>query len=565
MGNGWAGTMRWLAIFPLFTCSLTLIPCLARDNVAPDGPAEQVDELFARWDKPSSAGCALAVFRDGQIIYQRGYGMADLDHDIPIRPDTVFHVASMSKQFTAASILLLAGEGKLALDDDVRKYVPESPDFGVPVTLRHLIHHTSGVRDQWALLTLAGWRYSLDLITDEDILRVFSRQLNLNFPPGAKYMYSNTGYTLLAQVVKRISGKSFRQFTQERIFGPLGMKSTHFRDDHAEIVKNIAYGYEIGKDGSFKLSVTQFDTVGATSLLTTVEDLALWDNNFYHPRVGGPDFPSRMLERFRLTNGELIDYAMGLVVGKYRGLSTVDHAGADAGYRSDMIRFPDQHFTVACLCNAAESNPSQLTRKVADIFLVKALAPPEPEPSTKAVAHILESKLKENVGLYWNADGDEVIRIILEDGRLRVAGHKRSLELEQLGEGRFRLQDSSQVFQFGIKQPQGSKTLTVGSQDDKAVKYEAVKSLTPRASELVAYAGAYRSEEIEPLYRIQVENGKLVLRRLKFENDALEPVLHDLFTGDIGSLRFTRNKQRRVSGLLLNTNRIRNFRFRKQP
>ena len=209
-------------------------------------PSEQVDKLFEKMDRTISPGCAVAAMRDGKILYQRGYGMADLDYNVPITADTVFHVASMSKQFTAAAIVMLAQERKLSLDDEVRKYVPELPDFGAPVTLRQLVHHTSGLRDQWELLGLAGWRYSLDLITDDDVLSIMSRQKDLNFPPGSKHMYSNTGYTLLAQVVKRVSGQSFREFTTSRIFQRLGMSNTHFRDDHAEIVKHIAYGYAEG-------------------------------------------------------------------------------------------------------------------------------------------------------------------------------------------------------------------------------------------------------------------------------------------------------------------------------
>jgi CubicO group peptidase (beta-lactamase class C family) len=303
---------------------------------------EQVDKVFAKWDSTASPGCAVSVIKDGHIIYKRGYGMADLDHDVPITTETVFHVASISKQFTAASILLLAKEGKLSLDDDVRKYITELPDFGTRITLRHLIHHTSGLRDQWELLGLAGWRYSLDLITDDDVLELMSHQKELNFKPGERHVYCNTGYTLLAQVVKRVSGQSLREFTTARIFQPLGMQNTHFRDDHAEIVKHIAYGYVDGRAGDgYRLSVTNFDTVGATSLLTTVEDLARWDENFYHPRVGDAELVKQQLQRGRLNNGKELDYAFGLQHGKYRGLPTVDHDGADAGYRADLLRFPE--------------------------------------------------------------------------------------------------------------------------------------------------------------------------------------------------------------------------------
>ncbi len=364
-----------------------------------DGVTARVDRIFQKWNRTDSPGCALSVMRDGHIIYEHGYGMADLDHDVTITPSTVFHVASMSKQFTAASIVLLAQQGKLSLDDDVRKYIPELPNFGTPITIRNLIHHTSGLRDQWALLELAGWRYSLDLITDDDVMSVVTRQKELNFRPGDKYVYSNTGYTLLGLIVKRVSGVSLREFTTENIFEPLAMKSSHFRDDHAEIVKNNAYGYEAEKNGGFRLSITNFDTVGPTSLHTTVEDLALWDENFYHPRVGGPDFTSQMVERGKLNNGEQIEYAFGLVIGKYNGLPTVEHGGADAGYRSAMTRFPEQHFSTAVLCNSSDTFPVLLAQKVADIYLAPEMKAAASEtsaakmPETGASVQLTEQQL----------------------------------------------------------------------------------------------------------------------------------------------------------------------------
>src|SRR5580693_9132971 len=333
----------------------------------PPDAAKQIDKVFEKWDKPDSPGCSLGVYKDGKIAYKRGYGMANLNDDIPNTPATVFHVASMSKQFTAAAIVLLAQEGKLSLDDDLRKYIPELPDFGQRITIRHLVHHTSGLRDQWNLLDLAGWRYSLDLITDDDVMSVITRQKDLNFKPGDRHVYCNTGYTLMGLIVKRVSGLSLREFTTKNIFEPLGMTHTHFRDDHAEIIKHDALGYEQEKDKPFRMSLTNFDTVGATSLHTTVEDLVLWDENFYHPRVGGPAFPQQMLERGKLNSGEQLDYAFGLTIGKYKGLPTVEHGGADAGYRSGLTRFPEQHFSAAVLCNSAETNPNSLIYQVADV------------------------------------------------------------------------------------------------------------------------------------------------------------------------------------------------------
>ena len=208
----------------------------------------RVDEVFARWDTTNSPGCAVAVVKDGTIAYSHGYGMANLDHDVPIRTDTVFHVASVSKEFTAASFALLALEGALSLDDPIQQYLSWVPDFGQKITIRNLVHHNSGMRDQWSLLGMAGWRYSLDRITNADVEYLIKRQQDLNFAPGEQFLYSNTGYTLLGQIVEKVSGQSLREFTTERIFTPLGMTRTHFRDDFSEIVKDQAFGYRWNND-----------------------------------------------------------------------------------------------------------------------------------------------------------------------------------------------------------------------------------------------------------------------------------------------------------------------------
>ena len=558
--------------FVLFVLSVTL--GVAQDAAKPD-PADasrrlrdQTDKVFAKWDSTVSPGCALSVMQDGQIVYKRGYGMADLDHDVSITSKTIFHVASISKQFTAAAILLLAQDGKLSLDDDVHKYITELPDFGARITIRHLIYHTSGLRDQWALLGLAGWRYSLDLITDDDVIELMSRQKDLNFQPGEKHVYCNTGYTLLAQIVKRVSGQSFREFTNSRIFEPLGMTNTHFRDDHAEIVKHIAYGYEEGKGRNvYRLSVTNFDTVGATSLLTTVEDLARWDENFYHPRVGGLTLVAQQLQRGKLTSGKELDYAFGLVHGKYRGLPTIDHGGADAGYRADLLRFPQQHFSVACLCNQAEINPSELTRKVADIYLAEQLKEPPPahlESSAKPVS-VPDERLSQYAGLYWKKDEERAMRIQHKDGKLFLPqSEEKRLELAPLGNNRFLLVVFPVAFTFDQAAPGAPWRLSIqGPEQEKADVFERVTQAQPTPDELSAYAGSYVSEEIEPIYRIIVENGSLVLKRLKSKPEKLQPTLVDYFEGANGDLHFQRDQSGKISGFVLNSGRIKNFRFRK--
>ena len=568
---------------PLVSAALSILLSLNGTAQTPPPAAEnlsgKVDAVFQKIDSTVSPGCALSVMKDGKIIYERGYGMADLDHNIPNTPTTVFHVASMSKQFTAASILMLAQQGKLSLDDPVQKYIPELPDFGTPITIRQLIHHTSGLRDQWDLLGLSGWRYSLDLITNDDVLYVVSRQKELNFPPGSKELYSNTGYTLLGEVVKRVSGQSLREFTTANIFQPLGMKSTHFRDDHAEIVKNIAYGYEPARD-TFRLSVTNFDTVGATSLMTTVEDLALWDENFYSPRIGGPELIKQLQERGKLNNGQQIDYASGLVIGTYRGLNTVDHAGADAGYRSDLIRFPDQHFSSACLCNLATANPSNLNRKVAEIYLAKEMKPADPARADDSKPFALTpAQMQARVGTYGNVkDEDDFVRWMIKDGKLQVGnlGDDETYEVKALSENQFHLLIAPVDFTFLPVKAGAPLEFTLKQEDGKIETFSATKPFTPLPAQLAEYAGVYSSPEIDPLYEFKIEKAhvagdmtgqpdqiRLVLHRLKNDPDPLRPVAPDFFAASVGKIRFTRDAKGTIDGFTLSTGRIEKLRFIK--
>lgn len=540
--------------------------------------AKQVDKVFTKWDRADSPGCALGVYQGGRIVYRRGYGMEDLNEDVPITPGTVFHVASMSKQFTAASIVLLAQQGKLSLDDDVRKYIPELPDFGQKITIRNLVYHTSGLRDQWALLGLAGWRYSKDLITDEDVMSLLTRQKELNFKPGDRHLYSNTGYTLLGLIVKRVSGMSLREFTTRNIFEPLGMTRTHFRDDHAEIIKHNAVGYEQEAGKPFEISITNFDTVGATSLHTTVEDLQRWDENSYQPKIGGAAFVQQMLERGKLNNGEQLDYAFGLVIGNYKGLPTVDHGGADAGYRSDMVRFPEQHFSVAVLCNSAETDPSALGRQVADIVLAKEIkaagaTTPAKEPAAKSMARapvvLTAGQMAGFSGLYWNRESDSFVKVFVKESKLEVyMGGEEPLVLKPFGDSQFHIADKpwgdEVEIHFAAASGDEPRRMERSDGGGKPRVYKAEEAFSPGGAEIAEYTGTYVSEEIDPLYRIVADDGKLTLVRLKHEAEKLRPAVRDVFTGEIGTVRFARDANGHVSGFVLNGGRIQNFHFTKR-
>ena len=355
----------WLMLFSMGLC-LALLSAEAH-GARSVSVKKSIDALFSRWDRDDRPGCAVGVMRDGKLVFARGYGMANLEYDIPNSPTSVFHIASISKQFTAFAISLLAEENRLSLDDDIRMHLPETPDFGVPVRIRHLIHHTSGLRDQWDLLDLSGFRPD-DIKTNKDILELVKKQRELNFEPGARHLYSNTGYTLLALIVERISGLSLREFTQERIFEPLGMEHTHFQDDYNRLVKNRSYGMTRTRGRVYRRDIPAFDTVGATSLFTTVEDMARWNRNFDTMEVGGSSVFEMMLERGRLNNGEKLDYASGITHGHYKGVMTLGHGGADAGYTSYFERYPEHGLAVVVLANTPMST-ALLAHRVAEIFL----------------------------------------------------------------------------------------------------------------------------------------------------------------------------------------------------
>src|SRR6266446_485421 len=339
--------------------------------------AAAVDEVFSDFTKPGSPGCALAVYRDGKIIYAKGYGLANIEENVAITPQSVFDIGSTSKQFTAASILLLEKQGKLSINDDIRKYIPELPSYGQKITILELLNHTSGLRDYLALMELAG--INTDSVTiDADALALITRQKALNFAPGNEWLYSNTGFFLLSVIVQRVSGKTLREFATENIFAPLEMTHTQYRDNHAALIANRALAYEEreNKDG-YTLDVSYFEQTGDGAVHTSVEDLLKWDENFYSARVGGKEFLGEIQEPGKLNNGKVLDYAKGLRLHDYRGLQTVSHGGAWGGYRAELLRFPEQHFSIACLCNVGNAGPTNRAHRVADVYLAGLMKPKE--------------------------------------------------------------------------------------------------------------------------------------------------------------------------------------------
>lgn len=516
---------------------------------------DQIDTLVTERFRPDAPGAAVAVMQDDELAFLRGYGMANLDHDVPITPSTVFHSASVSKQFTAMAIYLLAEEGRLSLDDDVRRHVPEVPDFGVPITLDHLIHHSSGLRDQWELLGLSGWRYSKDLITDMDVLSVISRQTVLNFPPGTRFMYCNTGYTLLARTVANTSGQTFRHFTSSRMFEPLGMTRTFFRDRHGEIIKGAAYGYHPHEDG-FDLGQTNLETVGATSMVTSVEDLARWDENFRSGRVGGKSVFDQMHRRGVLNDGRTVPYGGGLGLGTYRGLEIVEHTGGDAGFRSNFMRFPNHGLSIAILSNLSSIDTPTLSRSIADICLR-----PEPELRHRGKqapkAHLSRpEKLEGLAGLYIDRDdGDRFLHVHHHDAKLRAGAPtaQESSELTDMGNGRFRylLYPRTELV------ANNDTTLSMLVDGHPVNSFHRAGSYEPTTKELAELAGVYDCRETGTPYKVVVDDGDLASIALKQPVRKMTALTKDVFTDGWFRIRFIRKPEGAVSGLMINSDRLR--------
>ena len=409
--------------------SVLALPACGPTATGSGGPADpEVDAIFAdlRGDRP---GAAVGVIWNGEVVHRAGYGVAHLDHAVPITPETVFDIASISKQFGALAALLLESEGSLDLDADVRGYVPELPDFGAVITPRHLIHHTSGLRDWPHTMALGGIGFT-DVISFEKILRMLRHQRAINFPPGAEYAYSNTGYNLLARVIEVQSGMTFREYTESRIFAPLGMNRTHFSDDYLEVVPGRAESYAPrAAGGGFQRMPNQLTALASSSLHTTMDDFLLWMRNYETAQVGGEEMLNTMVQPGVLTNGETLDYAHGLSVTEYRGLPTFGHGGSWVGYRTNFVRFPEQNLGVAVFCNVSDCDPAGRARKVAEVY-IGDLFGPEPEDAASEPdaegPELTAEQVQDYAGSYRSPELDTTYDLEVDAAGRLVARHWRN-------------------------------------------------------------------------------------------------------------------------------------------
>jgi CubicO group peptidase (beta-lactamase class C family) len=508
-----------------------------------------VDDLLGEWTS-STPGCSVGIELEGRTVLERGYGMADLERAVPNRADTIFEAGSVSKQFTAAAVLLLARDGKLSLDDPVRKYVPEVPDYGTPVTIRQMLTHTSGLRDWGSVAGIGGWPRTTRAYTHAHVLDILSRQQALNFPPGTRWSYSNSGYNLAAILVSRLSGMSFAEFTRRRIFQPLGMSGTSWRDDHTRLVPRRALAYSREDDG-YHLDLPFENVHGNGGLLTTVGDLLTWTRNFRTPIVGDAAFVAEQTTPGRFSDGQAHDYGLGVWVRTYRGLPEVRHSGSTAGYRAYLTTFPQARAGVAVLCNAGNADAAALAYKVADRVLADRLAPSAEPRST----HVLtDSELRALIGLYRDTDTGVATRIVKEGDQLRV---ERGAVL--YADSGTRLHTAN-----GQQWSLAAGRLTATDAFGRVDTLERVQAWTPGPAALASLAGEYVSAEAETSFTAAVDGDRLVLRQRPDRVVVLTPLYDGAFSSQLGTVRFL-SEAGVVRGLSISQERVWQLRFERKP
>jgi CubicO group peptidase (beta-lactamase class C family) len=565
----WTARPVLAAVFCMFLYGLSWAqPIAAQSIIVESAQRSKIDALFAAYDQPTSPGCALGVMSGGRIAYARGYGMATLDPPIAIDTATHFDVGSASKQFAAAIVVLLARQGKLKLTDEVRKYVPELPDYGTPITINHLIWHTSGLRNYTALLLLGGHDFG-EFTTQELALQFTFRQRGLDFTPGSRFFYSNTGYILLALIAERVSGQSLDARTRRHIFDALGMPQSQYRVRPDLPIPNLALGYKAKDEGGFAVRMSDWVQIGDGGLHTSIEELAKWDKNFYSAKVGGPAFVKEMHRTGKLNDGTPLIYARGLEVDRYRGLRQVRHGGDSIGYHANILRFPDQQATVALLCNVDEIDQYTLSSQVADIILENAFT----QPKLVDPPHAPSLPIERFVGDYFDPAIDQVVSIRPEDSQLVLRYVHLRLPLVSTGPTSFMVDgiplSRVEFFVHGKSRAHAVRVKLYADESDES-PVQARRFTPATQTDPGQFSGSFHSADLGVDWQLSVIDQQLTLNAgsqivLPIAGPLSPAMTSSSFHSAAGLVRFTHNAAGQVDGFTLSFNRMRGIRFdRKQ-
>lgn len=537
-------------------------------QLLPDSTLKKIDGLFKKWDNYNSPGCAIGIIRNDSLIYAKGYGMANLEYGIRITPETIFHIASVSKQFTAYAIVLLAKQGKLQLDDDVRKYLSWFPDLKVKITIRNLLNHTSGIRDQFNLLAIAGTRLD-DVITQEQIIKILSHQQTLDFNPGERFNYSNSGFTMAAEIVKSVTGQTLRQFTDSAIFKTLGMNNTHFHDDYTEVVKNRSYSYERIDSLHYSNSILSYSQVGATGLFTNINDMSKWVMNFYDFKVGGQEAIEQLTQKSKLNNGIESPYALGIGVETNKGWKLFAHDGSDAGYRTVMVVFPDLKMGLLVFSNLGEIIPGSKALEIANLLTTDTTQknvteiPKEVDSNYAILKDTL--RFKSYMGDYIANDGSQC-SFKMERQKVYWQSYGNSSLLMKADKDTFIVFQHSPIKFVFSTMATGDKLIKVytNGNEQRFIKFTLDSNQTDK--QLQAYTGIYYCPELDCKYGIDLQDHHLLLTNGKYQDTKLtlrgkDHLLTDLWW--IKHLVILRDVKSKIIGFEVNNDRIMHLRFNK--
>ncbi|NOR46398.1 MAG: serine hydrolase [Candidatus Delongbacteria bacterium] len=529
----------------------------------------QIDAIFSQYNSNSSPGCSVAVIKDGQFAYKKSFGMADLGNDIPFTSDSKCELSSVSKQFTATCIALLSFEGKLDFDDDVRKYLPQLPDYGKTITIRHLLHHTSGIRDYRCLMRFPSPMNSDNYCNNEDGMKIMFKQKNLNFMPGKEFLYSNSGYLLLAEIIKVVSGISFKEYAEKNIFKPLGMHNSFVDEDSSTVVKNRVVSYKRDKENKYSSFLCANNDIGAKGVVSTINDLFLWNQNISDPKVGGKKLIKMLVTKGLLENNEEIEYSFGLRVYPYRNLSFIGHAGGYQGFRSMMMLFPEQKTSIFILCNLPDDIYA-LSNSVADIVLATEINAKNTSSESKTkpvIVNLSKEELDKYCGYFWCEEAQLVRKVYIKDGCLfywRDEGNESQLMPISKNELVMINQNSEVRLKYDFNG--NSKKISFHQNNNHTIRLNSYKPIDFNMEYLNKFIGNYVCEELDGNFKLKIESGKLTYC---IENEIihqLKPIFQDRFKFEEEDcyIKFIYNDKKDITGFKLDSVRVKNLYFVKQ-
>lgn len=541
----------------IYSFALPLIALLASiatpqvpDKAKVIAGAERAFEKAAKTNPMPAPGCAVGVSLNGESVFEKAFGLAEMEHNIANTPQTIFESGSVAKQFTAAALVLLQQDGKLKLDDDVRKYIPELPEYGKPITIRHLLTHTAGLRDWGSVMQLTGAGRGNRVITQELAVDVITRQKHLDFEPGAEYSYSNSGYQLAAVIVERVSGKKFGEFTNERIFKPLGMTNSSWRDNYQRLVPGRAQGYsKAGPNAPWMLNMPFMNVVGNGGMLTTIGDWLKW-NAALDAKTFGESFVAEMETQGILNDKRKITYALGLDVDTYKGIKEVGHSGGTAGYQTYLARFPEKKLSVAALCNGYPPAGGEIVHNVVD-----EIFGPFPEPAKVETVAVAEDQLKKYSGIWRNDVTRNANMILLDKGELKLNGGA----LKPVAGGAFMLGERKLTFNNG-----SPITARIANPDGSVTRLTLVSEWKPAATDLAEFAGEWYSEEAQAAFTIKIEGDKAFITQRPTLKLPLQPIYKDHFSAQGFVAWFTRDASGKIASLHIGGGRMRDMLFERK-